>query len=331
MSSPRPHLLKLAPQLDPKPWGGRRLAALGKKLPGESIGESLESGSSARVVGGVLDGARLGDLARDRPDWLLGSRGRAVAGDPVAFPLLAKFIDAAEHLSVQVHPNDAQAPPGKRGKCEAWLIVDAEPGAELIVGVAGALDGDHIEARLIRRAVRQGDALFVPPGVVHAIGAGVLLYEIQQPSDVTYRLFDWGRARELHMSDGRRVARRGATALALQPAPFGPARELVVACEFFALERRRFAGVSALEALPTSCRVLTLLEGSLRVNEIVLAAGDSAVAPAAAPAIMVEGDATVLVAWVPDLTRDVVEPLRAAGHTRASIGLVDGVTFVRMA
>ncbi len=133
--------------------------------------------------------------------------------------LLVKYIFTSEALSVQVHPSDDQAPPGKRGKEECWLILDAEPGASLGIGFrqelsadamrTAALDGT-IEDLLEWHPVQVGDFFYIPAGTVHAIGAGLTLIEVQQNSDVTYRLYDYGRPRELHLDAGMAVARGGA-------------------------------------------------------------------------------------------------------------------------
>ena len=174
--------LKLAPRLDAKHWGGQRLERFGKHLPTGPIGESLESDNATRVVEGSWAGVTLGELAHKFPQELLGLRALAAAGPALDFPLLVKLIDAREHLSVQVHPSDAQAPAGKRGKCEAWLILEAEPGAEIVTGLRGTLDLEQLETQLVRRAARAGDVYLVPPGTVHAIGAGVLLSSLRLKS-----------------------------------------------------------------------------------------------------------------------------------------------------
>ena len=131
--------------------------------------------------------------------------------------LLVKFIFTDAALSVQVHPDDAQAPAGKRGKNECWYILDAQPGAQIAVGLnremgveelrAAARDGS-IEDALGRIEVAPGDFFSIPAGTIHAIGAGISLLEVQQNSDVTYRLYDYGRPRELHLEDALRVAKR---------------------------------------------------------------------------------------------------------------------------
>lgn len=127
--------------------------------------------------------------------------------------LLVKYIFTSEKLSVQVHPSDAQAP--GRGKAECWLVIDAQPGAQLGIGFTGALDAaamraaaldGSIEALMVWHPVKAGDFFYIPAGTVHAIGAGVSLIEVQQNSDTTYRLFDYGRPRPLHLDEAVAVA-----------------------------------------------------------------------------------------------------------------------------
>jgi mannose-6-phosphate isomerase len=146
--------------------------------------------------------------------------------------------------------------------------------------------------------VQPGDVFLTPPGVVHAIGAGVLLYEIQQPSDVTYRLYDWGRDREMHVAQAQAVMRLDAEAQRVAPMPLDAARELLVTCPHFALERHALRD-GTLPALPSSCRVLTLLDGALTLGDVALAAGQSAVLAAAAPDLPVRGSGVALIASVP--------------------------------
>ena len=137
---------------------------------------------------------------------------------PAEMPdLLVKYLFTSEKLSVQVHPDDAQAPEGFRGKEECWFILDAEPGASLAIGLketlsaeelrAAALDGS-IEQLLIWHEVTAGDFFYLPAGTIHAIGPGISLIEVQQNSDITYRLYDYGRPRELHLDDALGVAKR---------------------------------------------------------------------------------------------------------------------------
>ncbi len=212
--------LRLLPLFKQRPWGGKRLAQKWRKPDPNATGwaESWEvvdlGDDQSRVLGGPFDGRLLHDLVREHPDELLGRH--AACGQ---FPLLFKLLDAAETLSVQVHPNDAQAAmiaPGQRGKSEAWVILLAEPDSRMCIGLNPDVDRITLERHLVAGmveqclhsiSVRAGDVISVPAGTVHAIGAGIALAEIQQPSDLTLRLFDWnrrdaqGHARPLHIED----------------------------------------------------------------------------------------------------------------------------------
>jgi mannose-6-phosphate isomerase len=185
-----------------------------------AVGESWEisdHGDDVSVVAeGPFRGERLRDLIRSDARTLLGGR-------PRPFPLLFKTIDAAETLSVQVHPTDEDAAvlePGSQGKTEAWAILHADPGARIVVGLnperepeetlralARALAPADVEDLLLWAPVERGDVVYLPAGTVHAIGAGIVLVEVQQSSDVTYRIYDWGRPREVHLEKAARVIR----------------------------------------------------------------------------------------------------------------------------
>jgi mannose-6-phosphate isomerase len=227
--------LLLTPRLDPKPWGGRRLQAFGLTLPpGEAIGEAVVSAPDAVVAAGSQAGRRLGDIVAARPP-ALGSPGLAVTGGRALFPLLVKLIDAEDDLSIQVHPDDAAAAGGADGlgKTEAWWVLAARPGSVLYLGLrpdatladlATASRAGTGAAPLMRRVpARANTMVFLPAGTVHALGAGVVVYEIQQPSTTTYRLDDWGRvdaagkSRELHIEPGLAVANVESRPEALAP------------------------------------------------------------------------------------------------------------------
>ncbi len=204
--------LVFEPILKPKIWGGRKLGELlGKRLPeaGERYGESWEcadlEGGQSVVARGPQAGKTLGELVKTWGTDLLGRA--APAGG--RFPLLIKFLDAAEPLSIQVHPGPEAA--ARRGghvpiKHEAWYVIDAEPGACIYRGLRPAVDADALRAVVTKRPAaildflervpaKRGQAYFLPAGTVHALGAGVLVAEIQTPSEVTYRLYDWERSR----------------------------------------------------------------------------------------------------------------------------------------
>ena len=341
--------LVLEPRYDERPWGGRRLAThLGKQLPGAlRIGESWETTGVARVVNGPLAGTTLQELVERDPIGLLGERGR-VASQPFGdFPLLAKFIDAEETLSVQVHPDDEGAAPlGQRGKTEAWHILDATAESFLITGfqepvtperVRLALERAEIGTLLERLPVSAGDTVIVPAGTVHAIGAGVLLYEIQESSDLTFRLYDWGRRdqhgrpRQLHVEEALAALRPDRHARRTRPLELDTDRTILAACRYFLLERWSVQG-SARRARPAgqTFHVLSCTQGEARVSggsaTAEVKVGQTVVLPARIDAVTIEGTATFLASCVPDLEHDVVAPLLARGYDAEAIAQLAGDT-----
>lgn len=349
-------LLKLRPVLFPKPWGGDALwRVLHKGNPGDTgMGESWEVSDRPEapsvVAEGPLAGKTLADvLATHAPD-VLGDAAKASQD----FPLLHKFISAREKLSVQVHPG-ADSPLGE-AKTECWYIVDAEPGASLIVGVdPGGLDRDATlerlksaacESVLRRLPARRGDVFFIPAGTVHAITEGILLYEVQQNSDTTFRLYDWGRVdahghpRALHLEEAAAVAdvtaRAGYRIPSLHVARGTHDEDYLVACPWFALVRwsaftLEAAGPARLET-SGGFRVVTALSGAAVLRgadgqEVRLGPGDTALVPACHAAVDVRAespDVELVVSFVPDLDRDVRAPLRAAGHAEEAIDALFG-------
>jgi mannose-6-phosphate isomerase len=202
-------------------WGGRRLEEdLGKVLPTNDLyGESWEISDHSLhrsiVTAGPAKGQTLRQLMETEREPLLGA---AAARHPV-FPWLLKFLDARDWLSVQVHPDDEAARklwPGEAGKTEAWFVLDAEPGSKIYAGLLPGVDEAGLRQALAAGTIveclhaiepRPGDCLFLPAGTVHAVGGGVLLAEVQQTSDATFRLFDWdrrdseGKSRKLHVEE----------------------------------------------------------------------------------------------------------------------------------
>ena len=221
MNNTQLYPLLFRPNLHELVWGGHRLEPL-KDLPadGRAIGESWEISavptSESIVANGPLEGRTLGALVKEYGATLVGKHIARAYGDE--FPLLVKFIDAQGDLSIQVHPNNtlAQARHGQLGKTEMWYVMAAEPGATLLAGFREEVsredyrrrvaDGSIVDA-LARHEVHPGDVFFIPAGRVHAICSGILLCEIQQSSDVTYRLFDYhrlgldGKPRQLHTEE----------------------------------------------------------------------------------------------------------------------------------
>lgn len=210
--------LKFHPILKERLWGGRKLKdVLGKEIPNELTGESWEistvNGDISIVSNGELSGTSLQELIERYSEDLLGKSVIERFGED--FPILIKFIDAKLDLSIQLHPNDklAKERHDSFGKTEMWYIMDADDGASLIVGFnrnvskeeyVKSLAADQLLDLLNYEKVAEGDAFFINTGKIHAIGAGVMLAEIQQTSDITYRVFDFnrrdkhGNLRELH-------------------------------------------------------------------------------------------------------------------------------------
>jgi mannose-6-phosphate isomerase len=322
-------------------WGGGRLAAwldLPEPRPAR-LGETWQVFDANPVVGGPFAGRTLAQLARTLGPDLVGTRTAARYG--ADFPLLAKFIDANDRLSIQVHPDDAyahtvEAHTGFHGKTEAWYILDAVPGATVTYGLsrpstrgefAAAVEAGTVEALMGQLPVAPGDVVFVPAGTLHAINAGIVLFEIQQKSDLTYRVYDYGRRdaatgkpRELHLAKSLDVSRFApAPGGKVAPLALGPGRDLLIACPYFALERWSPAAPLAAATDPGSFEILTLIAGGAALtwggDEARLARGDSVVLPAALGAYgLVPGpEATLLRAYVPDLDALAAEA-RAAGH-----------------
>lgn len=222
-----PYPLKFHDLLKERVWGGRRLASvLGKKLPeGRPIGESWEVADHGADTSTVANGPYAGmPLSVLRERWgkeLVGDHGLDAGRGRL--PLLIKFIDASDVLSVQVHPDNEYAAAhhsGELGKTEAWYVVHAEPNAEIVFGLKpgttkerlrSAIEAEAVEDLLRRLPASAGDCFFTPAGTAHALGAGLVVYEVQQNSDVTYRFYDWkrlgldGKPRELHVEHSLNV------------------------------------------------------------------------------------------------------------------------------
>lgn len=238
-------------------WGGRNLAEkLGRTLPDGVVAESWEvaahpNGSSV-VNQGPLQGKTLAEVMNLWGEALVGSNsGQAL--ELGRFPLLVKLLDANRWLSVQVHPDDTYglAHEGEFGKTEMWVVLDAEPGAEIVYGFKPGVTRDQyaqeIQAEraadpLHRLPVQKGDVIFVPAGAVHALGPGIIVAEIQQNSDTTYRIYDWGRPRPIHLEQALAVLNFAM----VEPGPVQPRTllkedglhiEQLAACPYFETER----------------------------------------------------------------------------------------------
>ncbi len=276
--------LRLVPDLRPRVWGGSRLAALGRDPAAtrEAIGEAWVVGEESVVAAGPLAGRALADLAAAHGEALLGRDGMAQARG--RFPLLAKLIDARDWLSIQVHPDDAAAErldgPGHLGKTEGWCILATDPGAQLIVGVRPRVDPARVRSAVLDGTlqdllatveVRPGDVVLLRAGTLHSIGPGVFLYEIQQSSDLTYRVSDWGRpasiGRPLHLE--KALAALDPTALAIPRATaLDPDDRLTaIACEKFVADLVAVRDeVAPMDTAGRSFHAITVVAGSVAVT-----------------------------------------------------------------
>ncbi|MFR2458185.1 MAG: type I phosphomannose isomerase catalytic subunit [Christensenellales bacterium] len=287
------------------PWGGGKLRELfNKDIPDDMTGESLEisalPGRESVIVNGELSGKTLTEAA--------DVMGAELLGEFKEFPLLLKLLDAKERLSVQVHPDDEYAAhvEGKRGKTEAWYILNADPGAKLVFGVKAKSSEElrqivasgHIEDTLNWIDVRPGDCLYIQSGTVHAIGGGIVLYEIQQSSDVTYRMWDWGRPREIHTQKALDVTRCDIVTRPVEPQTtevMGGERISLIDGDFFKLTRLNVMGRMPVEA--DSFALITALgEGAIEYDggSVLVHNGESVLIPAAMHDFMVSGHLTVL-------------------------------------
>ncbi|MBI5651900.1 MAG: class I mannose-6-phosphate isomerase [Chloroflexi bacterium] len=333
--------LRLRAEIKSKVWGGRNLEKiLGKVLPPhEMIGETWEAWDGLAIE----NGAARGELLRD----VIARDAEGILGAPGNFPLLFKFIDAQDDLSVQVHPDDARAREIENrpfGKTEAWLILYAEPGSRLVYGFNREVDrvtvAAHIRANTLTDLlaflpVQSGDVIFVPAGMVHAIGKGIVLAEIQQNSDTTYRLYDWDRVgtdRALHIEQSLRVASFNRVAdpkipaLTIQHAEFD--QQFLIACRYFAFEKIILRGRA--RATLDHFHIVSMIAGDAMIEfgseQIAIARGETIIIPArlGAYSIATKAHCEFLRASVPDLRRDVVEPLARAGHSPENIARLGG-------
>jgi mannose-6-phosphate isomerase len=277
----------LRPIVKERVWGVERLPKwYPQPEPGRPVGEAWLTAAECEAETGEM----LGELARGNP--------AAFGADTNGFPLLIKMLFPREKLSVQVHPNDAeaQAVGHPRGKTECWYIVQAEPGATVAVGLKEPMTGEQVraaiadqtlEGKLRHLPVKAGDMVYVDAGTVHAIGPGVTVLETQEYSDITYRLYDYGRPRELHVEQGLAVVRNSNEAGLLAPvAKHGFVR--LVASPYFVVDRFSVDGEAELGDVG-KMQILVALEDGCSVGTTALPAGWAVVVPAAETAYRLRG------------------------------------------
>jgi mannose-6-phosphate isomerase len=269
----------------PRIWGARTLAPIYPEKTNllVPIGEAWLTGSESEIETGPFAGPLNQAWQKMPPEW----RGTDFASPrgPREFPLLVKFLFPTDQLSIQVHPDDAYArqneTPGAVGKTEMWHVVSAEPGATLLLGLIPEVDREEFQSAIKlgglenffeRLPVSPRDTFFVPSGTPHTIGAGMILCEVQQNSDLTYRLYDFhrldakGHPRELHIEKGMAVIdfahRKGGKVTPVPlPSPNGATKSLLVACPYFATERWDFSAPHHANPDPARFELLVILSG----------------------------------------------------------------------
>ncbi|CAG7623286.1 Mannose-6-phosphate isomerase ManA [Paenibacillus solanacearum] len=320
----RPYPLQCAAQWKERVWGGQSLAQFGLDMPKGTIGEAWMIGDHPNGTTSVL----YGELAGWRLDRIRESYGEAVFGrkgiseKTGRFPLLIKLLDCQEDLSVQVHPDDLydRLPPGELGKTEMWYVLAASPGAKIIYGLkdgvtrerlAAAIETDRIMDCLNEVPVEAGDAFYIPAGTVHALGSGMVVAEIQQNSDSTYRLYDYGRPgldgkrRELHIDDSLRVIAYEGNDAACMKTALRRANEwlTLVRSPYFVTEKGQVEGEWTLSTSPDSFVIHIICEGAGSIRyadgEIQVQPGECFLLPASLGAYRLTGRMTVLRSYLP--------------------------------
>ena len=298
--------LLMQPAFDPRPWGTLDLSAIYPNHKfNERIGEAWLTGDNCVVANGPLAKRTLADLSKDFGAELVGTAAR----DPQRFPLLLKFLFPEEKLSVQVHPDDATAQRFGEpwGKTECWYVAHAKPGSQIALGLkAGVTRADFEQGIHEKRAeellnwinVYQGEMIYVTGGTVHTLGPGSVIVETQQQSDTTYRLYDYGRPRPLHLERGlASIKERTGAGKVIRPAPVAinggkNRRSSMIAAPYFTVELyelkepQEFSTVDKDGAGKTSAQILVAVEGCGVVeaqgrDPVTFAKGDAVVIPAA--------------------------------------------------
>jgi len=314
----------MLPAFDPRPWGTRDLSPIYPNHQfAEKIGEAWLTGDDCKVANAPFTGKTLSQLSQQYQRYLVGDAAR----DATRFPLLAKFLFPHEKLSVQVHPDDEQARRVGQpwGKTECWYVLQATPGAQIALGLKPGVTAARFEQAIQEKRAEEllnwldlhaGDMIYVAGGTVHTLGPGSVIVEIQQQSDTTYRLYDYGRGRELHLKDGmaavkEKVASGKVVRRTLLQVPGSQNQhEVLVAAPYFVVDR--FDAKEKIELSTrddsdkTSVQILVATEGlgvieASGAEPVTLAKGDAVVVPACLERFVVRPQWTLefLRAYVP--------------------------------
>ncbi len=300
-------IYRLTPSLKDNIWGGNKLREYGKESDKDRIAESWELSFTSGGEAKIADGREMTE-AFPRSAW------GTLADKFHAFPVLTKFIDAKDNLSVQVHPSDSYAleNEGQFGKTEMWYVVEADEGAGLYMGLERKCDPDEfaaavadgtVEKLLSFKNVKKGDVYFIPSGTIHAIGAGVVIFEIQQNSTLTYRLYDYmrrdkdGNLRELHVDKAMKVS----LLEPYQEAVFDKNDEsLIGTCEYFETRKYQLNFTKiGFNVENDSFLSITCVSGCGSINGEKMQRGDTFFSPAGSGEIIVEGECEIIAVRLP--------------------------------
>lgn len=350
--------LKFKPVFKDYIWGGRTLSKLGKSLPEGSVAESWEISSHSDGVSVVAEGKFKGMLLTNMiEEYKAELMGSDIYNKNSRFPLLIKFIDANDRLSVQVHPNDEYAlveENGELGKNEMWYVIDAKPGAKLIYGIKPGIDKETfkravnngiLEECLNYVNVSKGDFLNIPAGLIHAIGEGILLAEIQQNSNTTYRVYDYdrldkqGNKRPLHVEKALdvidfnfEVKDNFKTGIKLNIGQ-NSYKNYRIANKYFSVEEYSINGKIEEKTDGSKFYIFIIIEGSGEISwsegKLQIKRGDSILIPASLGGYCISGEIYTLKTYVPNLEEDVIKPLLAVGYSLADIKeSLEGLNFL---
>jgi mannose-6-phosphate isomerase len=318
----QPYPLHFKPEFKERVWGGRALEKFGFDVPAGVIGEGWmiadHPNGVSHVTNGALAGKGLDEVRELVGEAWFGTKG----GGSDRFPLLIKLLDCNDDLSIQVHPNDHydRLPKGELGKTEMWYVLDAKPDAKIIYGLKPGVDRKAMSSAIAEGrimdclqevSVKAGDTFYIPAGTVHALCAGVLVAEIQQNSDTTYRLYDYdrpgldGKPRELHIEDSLNVtAYEGSGAARMSTDGAKPGEWLTLASSpYFKTDKGIVRGEWPQATTPESFVIVIVCEGSGSIgwsNGLVDAkAGDCFLLPSSLGQYTLDGSMTVLRSLVP--------------------------------
>ena len=338
--------LKLTPVYTENVWGGQALKEIfNKDVPFKHTGESWNVASHNRgasiIENGSLKGKSLSFVFNNFKEELLGSAWKHL----LRFPLLIKLIDAKKQLSLQVHPQDNYAREhegGELGKSEMWYVLRAKEGAKLALGLKKGVSKEQFKLGVERGdfdslvneiPVKKGDVVYVPAGLLHSIGEGIVLFEVQQNSDTVYRVFDWNRPgldgcpRELHLKQALDVLDfkgrlKNQVIKGLELKRDGNSITYYVANRHFATEKITL--VSPMKENTNGKMILyTIISGTASIHwnnsEIKMGNGETVLVPACTGEFHISGQGEILKNYIPDIESDFLQPLKSAGYSEEEI------------